>query len=461
MFSRASAYDFSDTIAAPATASGIGAIAIVRLSGPMAINICASVFRGANLREVLSHTVHFGTIRDESGILDEVVVTVFKAPASFTKEDVVEISCHGSPYIVKRLLELLIEKGARMARPGEFTQRAFLNGRFDLSRAEAVADLIAADSAAAHHAALNQMRGGISREIIRLRSELLRFAALLELELDFSEEDVEFADRAQLVQLIKDLRQTIAGLKGSFAAGNVMKNGVPVVIAGKPNAGKSTLLNRLLQEEKAIVSPVAGTTRDYIEDTAVLEGYTFRFTDTAGLRETNDTVEALGVQRTHERISKASVIIYLFDLSEESPAEVAASVAALAPGLKPVLCIGNKSDLADSAILPSYSSLPGFIAISARDGANTESLKNALVAAAALPNLQSGDTVISNLRHFESLKETDSALESALGSLQAGRSGDLTAADIRRALYYLGTISGEVGTEELLGEIFGKFCIGK
>ena len=452
---------FNDTIAAPSTAPGVGAIALIRLSGPEAVSITVRVFSGKNLHETESHTAHFGRISDKNGLIDEVLVTVFRGVRSFTKENLVEISCHGSPYIVRRIMELLLSEGARMARPGEFTQRAFLNGRFDLSAAEAIADLINADSAAAHQAAITQMRGGIAHKIQHLRADLIRFAALLELELDFGEEDVEFADRSQLTELINHMLAQVNGLTAGFAAGNVMKNGVSVVIAGKPNAGKSTLLNRLLQEEKAIVSEIPGTTRDFIEDTMVINGYTFRFTDTAGLRETNDSVEAIGVARSREKIASAAVVLYLFDVSSENAEVIVQEAAALAVSGKPLLYVGNKCDLATPDQQAAFADVSGFISVSAHYGIHIEQLKQNLCDAAALPSLQHTDAVVSNLRHFESLKQTSETLERALSALKAGYSGDLIAADIRAALYFLGAISGEIGTEELLGEIFGKFCIGK
>ncbi|HEY8400683.1 MAG TPA: tRNA uridine-5-carboxymethylaminomethyl(34) synthesis GTPase MnmE, partial [Cytophagaceae bacterium] len=311
-----------DTIVALATAQGTGAIAVIRVSGPKALEIVNQVFKGKDLTQVPTHTVHFGTIKDEDKILDEVLVTVFIAPKSFTKEHVVEISCHGSPFIVKQILQLLIRKGARSARPGEFTQRAFLNGKFDLAQAEAIADLIAADSEAAHQAALTQMRGGFSLEIKHLREKLIHFASMIELELDFSEEDVEFADREQLKLLIYEIKRMIDGLIKSFDLGNVIKNGVPTVIAGKPNAGKSTLLNALLNEEKALVSDIPGTTRDFIEDEISVNGITFRFIDTAGLRETVDKLEAMGIERTRQKMKQASLIIYLFDVNTTSEKEL-------------------------------------------------------------------------------------------------------------------------------------------
>ncbi|MCG8391132.1 MAG: tRNA uridine-5-carboxymethylaminomethyl(34) synthesis GTPase MnmE, partial [Cytophagales bacterium] len=311
----------NDTIIALATPPGVGAIAVIRLSGPSAIDRIDQVFHGKNLADQDSHTLHFGTLRQEGKIIDEVLVSIFKAPRSYTKENVVEISCHGSPYIVKEIIKVMLSVGVRLAKPGEFTQRAFLNGQLDLAQAEAVADLINSDSAASHEAAMNQMRGGFSAQVKQLREELIHFASMIELELDFGEEDVEFADRAALEKLINDLLKVIKALVSSFDLGNVIKNGVPTVIAGKPNAGKSTLLNALLNEEKAIVSDIAGTTRDFIEDEINIGGVTFRFIDTAGLRETTDKIEAIGVERTQEQMKKASLIIYMIDLAHDTVVE--------------------------------------------------------------------------------------------------------------------------------------------
>ncbi|MDH5474500.1 MAG: tRNA uridine-5-carboxymethylaminomethyl(34) synthesis GTPase MnmE, partial [Cyclobacteriaceae bacterium] len=347
--------NIQDTIIALATPQGVGAIAVIRLSGDDAISITNKVFKGKDLEKQPSHTIHFGTLRGKSedkgeAIIDEVLVSIFKTPTSFTKENVVEISTHGSPYIVKQVIKLLLKNGARLAKPGEFTQRAFLNGQFDLAQAEAVADLINSDTAASHEAAMNQMRGGFSKEIGRLREELIHFASMIELELDFGEEDVEFADRDDLKALINKLLVVIEALIKSFDLGNVIKNGVPTVIAGKPNAGKSTLLNALLNEERAIVSEIAGTTRDSIEDEITIEGINFRFIDTAGLRETTDTIEAIGVERTQAKMKTASLIIYMFDLVNDSVTEILKEVNRLENSGKPFVCVGNKIDKADPAL---------------------------------------------------------------------------------------------------------------
>ncbi|BDC98843.1 tRNA uridine-5-carboxymethylaminomethyl(34) synthesis GTPase MnmE [Persicobacter psychrovividus] len=450
-----------DTIVALATPQGVGAIAVIRLSGKEAIAICNKVFRGKDLTKQESHTIHFGTIRDGEKIIDEVLVSLFIAPKSFTKEDVVEISTHGSPYIIKQVIQLFLREGARLARAGEFTKRAFMNGQFDLAQAEAVADLIHSDSEAAHSAAMNQMRGGFSAEIAALRDQLIYFASMVELELDFSEEDVEFADRTELQNLVNRLQTVIKKLIDSFDLGNVIKNGVPTVIAGKPNAGKSTLLNALLNEEKAIVSDVAGTTRDFIEDEIHLEGLSFRFIDTAGLRDTDDKVEAIGVERTREKMKQASVIIYLFDLVNESLEDINAEVKNLEAQSIPFIKVGNKIDEADAEKIASLKAQDGWLFISAGKKENLEELKDQLVSKVNLQEIKSGNTVVTNARHYESLIRTSEALDNVTTAIAAQISGDLMAMDIREALHYLGEISGTVTTDDLLETIFSKFCIGK
>ncbi|MFD2512579.1 tRNA uridine-5-carboxymethylaminomethyl(34) synthesis GTPase MnmE [Pontibacter locisalis] len=452
----------NDTIVAVATAPGVGAIAVIRLSGPEAITITNEVFKGKDLTKQASHTIHFGTIRDEGKILDEVLVSLFVGPHSYTKENVVEISCHGSDFIVQQIVKLLLKHGARLANAGEFTKRAFLNGQFDLAQAEAVADLISSDSALSHEVAMKQMRGGFSQEIKRLRAELVHFASMIELELDFGEEDVEFADRDQLRTLILNIQQIIRELLKSFELGNVIKNGVPTVIVGKPNAGKSTLLNKLLNEEKAIVSDVPGTTRDFIEDEINIEGVTFRFIDTAGLRETTDKVEAIGVERTMQKLSQSSLIIYLFDITEVTAGEVQAELDRLNPKKLPIVAVANKIDQAAPEKLAAFASIENLVQISAAEGANLEDLKNALVEKVNLGKLNTqSQTIVTNLRHVDSLNKTYAALDDVLNGLGLGMSGDLVAADIRRALYSLGEITGEITTDDLLDNIFTKFCIGK
>jgi tRNA modification GTPase len=452
----------NDTIVAPATPSGTGAISVIRMSGVDAIAVTNKVFKGADLLKVKSHTLHFGTIQKLGKVIDEVLVSVFKAPNSFTKEDATEISCHGSPYIVEKIIKVLIEAGARPARAGEFTQRAFLNGRFDLAQAEAVADLISADSDASHKAALQQMRGGFSDKIKALREQLIHFASMIELELDFSEEDVEFADRDKLVSLVNVLLKVINALVDSFDLGNVIKHGVPTVIAGKPNAGKSTLLNALLNEEKAIVSDIPGTTRDFIEDEVIIGGITFRFVDTAGLRETTDTIEALGVQRTKEQLKKAALIIHLIDLSTATNGEIEAEVAMLSDLKIPVVRVANKTDKAQPEILFQLKKDENTLFISALNGENLDDLKDRLLSAVKSGELKPGeDTIVTNIRHYDNLMKTRDALHDVLNGIDNGVTGDFLAMDIRQALHYLGEITGEITTEDLLDNIFSKFCIGK
>jgi tRNA modification GTPase len=451
----------SDTIVALSTAPGVGAIAVIRLSGDDAINLVNSVFHGKNLLSQQSHTAHFGTIRDGSKILDEVLATVFVAPHSFTKENVVEVSCHGSPFIVQQLIKLFLRRGARLAKAGEFTQRAFLNGKFDLAQAEAVADLINADTEAAHKAAMNQMRGGFSEQIKQLRQELIHFASMIELELDFGEEDVEFADRSDLKNLVDKLLSVIKILANSFDLGNVIKNGVPTVIAGKPNAGKSTLLNALLNEEKAIVSDVAGTTRDFIEDEINLEGIVFRFIDTAGLRDTEDKVEAIGVERTREKMKQASLIIYMFDLKNDNIVEVNREINMLENLGIPFIKVGNKVDEAQAELYEAMKKDDTTLFISAVNKENLELLKEKLVETVNLDNFKTGDTVVTNIRHYDNLIQTQNALQAVMEGLNSDVTGDFLAMDIRQALHYLGEITGEITTDDLLANIFSKFCIGK
>jgi tRNA modification GTPase len=446
-----------EVICALATPSGVGAIAIIRVSGRGCISIVNAIFRGKNLDAVPSHTVHFGTIHSETEVIDEVLVSVFRTPKSFTKEDSVEISCHGSDYIIRQILKLLIQKGARIAKPGEFTQRAFLNGQFDLVQAEAVADLIAADSEASHKTALNQLRGGFSKKLTALRTELIHFASLIELELDFGEEDVEFAGREDLRKLIESLRQTIAPLIDSFDYGNAIKDGVPVAIIGSPNVGKSTLLNSLLNEEKAIVTSVAGTTRDVIEDTIVLEGLKFRFIDTAGIRETTDLVESIGIERSKAAMEKADIVIFLFD-SEETFMENK-QLATLFSSGKEILWVMNKIDLNAAAAENLRSAHPEIMLISAQKQQGLQLLTDRLV---AVVNQQAAtDTVVTNLRHYEHLLKTQAALTDVLDGLASGVTGDFLAQDIRLSLHHLGEITGTIVTDDLLDNIFSKFCIGK
>jgi tRNA modification GTPase len=450
-----------DTIIALATPQGVGAIAVIRLSGKEAINITNKFFKGKDLSKQASHTIHFGTIRDEGKIIDEVLVSLFVAPRSFTKENVVEISCHGSNYIIRQIIQLAIKHGARLAKPGEFTKRAFMHGQFDLAQAEAVADLINADSEAAHQAALHQMRGGFSAELKRLREQLVHFASMIELELDFVEEDVEFASREDIERLINELLVVINKLISSFDLGNVIKNGVPVVIAGKPNAGKSTLLNTLLNEEKAIVSEIAGTTRDFIEDELIIGGVSFRFIDTAGLRETTDKIEAIGVERTHAKMKQASLIIYLFDLSEDNIVDIQREINRLENLGIPFIKVANKVDKAQPELLEALKNIDDIVYISAAKQENIEDLKERLLAFVNLDTFKSGNTVVTNIRHYDSLLQTRSSLQDVLNSLKSGISNDFLALDIRNALHHLGEITGEITTDDLLANIFSKFCIGK
>lgn len=450
----------NSTIAALSTGAG-GAIALIRLSGPDAVAITERVF-SKKINDKAGYTVHFGMISRGDKIIDEVLVTLFRNPYSYTGEDMVEISCHGSSYIVREILALLIENGAEPASAGEFTRRAFLNGKFDLSQAEAVADLIAAESSAAHRIAMNQMRGGYTVELARLREKLLHITSLLELELDFSEEDVEFADRTQLQALLDEIAERCQELIRSFRMGNVLKNGIPVAIVGEPNAGKSTLLNQLLGEDRAIVSDIAGTTRDYLEETLTLDGILFRFIDTAGLRHTSDSIEALGIERTRERIGKSELVLLLIP-SESSKEEVLKQVQSLnlSEEQKPVIVL-NKSDMWDSEnlqkeLVVSYPT----VALSAKTGAGLDELKSLLVAQSGVKVTNSESLIVSNIRHYEALVNASQALKRTSEALQAGLSSDLVSEDIRDTLHHLGTITGEITTDDILGNIFSKFCIGK
>ena len=450
-----------DTIVALSTPEGIGAIAVIRLSGLAAIAMADAVFYGKNLTQQASHTLHYGTLRDGQEVIDEVVVSLYIAPYSFTGEDVVEISCHGSPFIVQKIMRLLLGKGARLAGPGEFTQRAFLNGRMDLAQAEAVADLIASESEAAHRTALQQMRGGFSQEIKALREQLIHFASMIELELDFGEEDVEFASREALEQLVHRILAVIDPLLKSFAVGNVIKNGVPTVIAGKPNTGKSTLLNALLNEEKAIVSDIPGTTRDFIEDEITLSGVRFRFIDTAGLRDTIDPVEAIGVARTREKIEQASLILYLFDLQQDNTDSIKQELKTLRSLSVPFIMVGNKVDQAQPALVAILAREENAVMISAQQKENLDALRRMITEVIQFQKISAGENIVTNARHYQSLSQTRVALEGVLEGLRLSITHDLLAQDIRHALYHLGEITGQISNDELLGNIFSKFCIGK
>ena len=448
-----------DTIVALATPSGSGAIGVIRLSGPEAIRITQQVFKGKDLSKQASHTIHFGTIKDGDQIIDEVLVSLFIGPHSYTKEHVVEISTHGSSYIIQKIIRLLISKGARAAKAGEFTLRAFLNGQLDLSQAEAVADLIASDSQASHQLAMQQMRGGFSSQLQQLREELIHFASMIELELDFAEEDVEFANRDDLKALILKINSILHKLIQSFEQGNVLKTGVPVVIAGQPNVGKSTLLNALLNEERAIVSEIAGTTRDTIEDELTINGIVFRFIDTAGIRVTQDTIEAIGVERTHEKMKQAKLILYLMS-PDQSKEAIDEQLNSLQAANIPFLTLLNKADV----LMESQEAVFGDLAVlrlSAKEKTGIEELKTAILEKIQLHNIAADEVLISNTRHLEALQKTESALTSVLHNLDSSVTSDFISSDIKQALHYLGEITGLVTTDDLLENIFSKFCIGK
>jgi tRNA modification GTPase len=449
----------SNTIVALSTPAGSGALGVIRLSGPDAIAIIQSVFKGKDLREQKTHTLHFGLIMDGDAVLDEVVVGLFLAPKSYTKENVVEISCHGSDYIIKRIISLLVSKGARPAKPGEFTLQAFLNGAFDLSKAEAVADLIASNSKASHDIAMQQMRGGFSNELQDLREKLVHFASMIELELDFAEEDVEFANRGELKRLVLQINQVINRLITSFELGNVIKNGVPIVIAGKPNVGKSTLLNALLNEERAIVSHIAGTTRDTIEDEINIGGVVFRFIDTAGIRETADLIEAKGVERTLEKMKQAKLIIYMAD-ADQTVEEIEEQIRGLEHQEIPFVLLINKSDLLNDEKRVSLARLNAQF-ICAKEKLGVEELKENLLHLVNISSLNTNETILTNIRHVEALRHTEEALNRVLMNVDNPITSDFLAMDIKQALHYLGEIVGEVTTDDLLDNIFSKFCIGK
>ena len=449
----------TDTICAISTAPGVGAIAVIRLSGPEAIAICDQLF-SANVSAMESHTVKYGAMRKGGVLLDEVVVTLFKGPNSYTGEDIIEIGCHGSGFIQEQILKSLIEGGARLAGPGEFTMRAFGNGKMDLSQAEGVADLIAAESEAAHSLAMNQMRGGFSREINGLRDELIHFASLIELELDFAEEDVEFADRQDLMQLVDKINDAIKKLLASFATGNVVKNGVPVAILGAPNQGKSTLLNALLNEERAIVSSIAGTTRDTVEDIVALDGIQFRFIDTAGLRDTADEIESMGIERSWEKAREAVIVLYMVDANSVTAEEISELKATFDRKVegekKKMIVLANKVDL----LKDQNTLLQDVLAISAKEGQGIDELKSELTELIKA-GLNTTSSVITNVRHFDALTSAQASLHEVRTGLDNSITGDFLAVDIRKALHHLGEITGEITVDDLLGNIFGRFCIGK
>jgi tRNA modification GTPase len=463
-----------ETIVALATPSGAGAIAILRLSGDAAITIASGVFQsvsGKELAKQKTHTIHLGHIADGAKIYDQVLVSIFKGPNSYTGEDVVEISCHGSTFIQQQIIQLLLRKGAKMAQAGEFTLRSFLNGKMDLSQAEAVADLISSDNEASHQIAMQQMRGGFSNEISKLREELLNFASLIELELDFAEEDVEFADRTQFNDLLNRIEFVLKRLIDSFAVGNVIKNGIPVAIVGEPNVGKSTLLNALLNEERAIVSEIAGTTRDTIEDELVIGGIGFRFIDTAGIRETKDVVESIGIQKTFEKIEQAQVVLYLVDSSQCSDGSLNSLKIEVEKiknkyPLKPIVVVANKSDLLTSEEISKIKEQLStynleLSTLSAKEKTGIDALKATLLSFVNTGALRNIETIVTNTRHYDSLLKALEEITKVRFGLEQGLPSDLMAIDIKQALYHFGEITGQVSNDELLGNIFANFCIGK
>lgn len=466
-----------ETIVALASPSGAGAIAVIRISGKDAIAIAEQVFQsvsGKIIGQQKTHTIHLGHIVEDGKVYDQVLLSIFKNPNSYTGEDVIEISCHGSTFIQQQIIQLLLRKGCKMAQPGEFTLRAFLNGKLDLSQAEAVADLIASDNEASHQIAMQQMRGGFSNEIAKLREELLNFASLIELELDFAEEDVEFADRTQFKALLNRIEFVLKRLIDSFAVGNVIKNGIPVAIVGEPNVGKSTLLNALLNEERAIVSDIAGTTRDTIEDELVINGMGFRFIDTAGIRDTKDVVESIGIKKTFEKIEQAQVVLYLVDGSQLSAiSKIEALLVAINKTVnqfpaKPIITIINKKDLIApdnlseiNTRLTNNNQQLTTIYISAKNKEGIDELKNQLLSLVNTGALRNNETIVTNTRHYDSLLKALEEIQKVTFGLNNGLSSDLMAIDIKQALYYFGEITGEVTNDELLGNIFANFCIGK
>jgi tRNA modification GTPase len=449
-----------ETIVALATPSGIGAIGVIRLSGPDAIVIANKVFRGRDLTQQLTHTIHFGQITDRDIILDEVLVSLFVAPRSYTRENVVEISCHGSAFIIESIIKLLIKNGARSAKAGEFTLRAFLNGQLDLSQAEAVADLIASNSKASQQVALQQLRGGFSSQLQQLRDQLVQFASLIELELDFAEEDVEFANRDQLKKLIYKITRVINALIQSFELGNAIKMGINTVIAGRPNAGKSTLLNALLNEDRAIVSHIPGTTRDTIEEVLNIQGINFRLTDTAGIREATDAIEKIGVERTMEKISHSALLVYLYDAEQITIEELNSDIESLQkPGIN-MLLVANKIDLLTPEQLSALPYTERAIQVSAKQKQHIDELKQRIYSTAVKDQLTGNEILVTNIRHLEALQKTEEALARVLSGIDNVTS-DFLAMDIKQALHYLGEITGAVTTDDLLENIFSKFCIGK
>ncbi len=459
MLNKLSGWD--DTIIALATPHGIGAIGVIRLSGNNAFTIVNELFPSKDLTQQLSHTLHVGLLKAQGRVLDEVVIALFKNPRSYTGEDVVEISCHGSSFIQEQVINACIAKGARIARPGEFTQRAFLKGKLDLTQAEAVADLIASNTEASRNTALHNIRGGFSSILKELREQLIQFSALIELELDFATEDVEFADRSKFQELVKKLAVQTQQLLDSFQLGNVIKNGVNVAIVGKPNAGKSTLLNTLLNENRAIVSEIAGTTRDTIEEVININGILFRLIDTAGIRESIDEIELIGVGKSLEKIKESDIVLYLFDVNKESQAEVEAALLKVQQQNAGYIAVGNKLDMIGEAQAQQKFSGDGVLFISAKANHHIDVLKQRLADKVVQGSVQTESTIVTNARHYAALKEVKQSLEDIRSGMDNNIPGDLLALDIRRCLHYLGEITGEVTNEDRLDYIFSKFCIGK
>jgi len=456
-------YGWNDTIVAIATPPGIGAIGVIRLSGDKVFEITNQLFQARNLAEQPANTLHVGYIKDGNTLLDEVVVSVFKAPSSYTGEDVIEISCHGSSYLQQQVLDALIRNGARLAKAGEFTQRAFLNGKLDLTQAEAVADLIASNTAASQNAALKNMRGGFSQILKEMRERLIQFSALIELELDFSEEDVEFADRKKFLDLLTEINDTAKKLLESFRLGNVIKNGVSVAIVGNPNAGKSTLLNTLLNESRAIVSEIAGTTRDTIEEVINIKGILFRLIDTAGIREhSQDIIENMGVLKSREKIQLADIVLYLYDINNLAGSELSTLIGGIKKQNDQVIPVANKTDCSgENLVQLKKEAFPGTIFISAKMNSGIELLKEKLFITAGGGSILSENIVITNARHYSALQEVQNSLNEIMEGIKKEISGDLLSPDIRRCLHYLGEITGEISNEDMLDYIFSKFCIGK
>lgn len=459
MLGKLSGWD--DTIVALATPHGIGAIGVIRLSGAKAIDITNLLFPSKDLLQQKSHTIHVGFLKDAEKVLDEVVISLFKNPRSYTGEDVIEISCHGSPFIQEQVVHTLVKYGARLAKPGEFTQRAFLKGKLDLTQAEAVADLIASNTEASQKTALHNIRGGFSGVLKELREQLIQFSALIELELDFSQEDVEFADRTRFYELIAKMQHVTSDLLQSFKLGNVIKNGVSVAIVGKPNAGKSTLLNTLLNENRAIVSEIAGTTRDTIEEVINIDGILFRLIDTAGIRESRDVIETIGVEKSIEKMKAADLVVYLFDVNEETQGGIEVATLQIQEHNNNYLLVGNKVDVLTEAIAQEKFAGDAILFIAAKSKLHIDVLKQRLVDKVVQGTVQTENTIVTNARHYTALQEVDKALVDITNGLNNQLSGDLLALDIRRCLHFLGEITGEITNEDRLDFIFSKFCIGK